>query len=136
MKCPKCGVEVKAEDRFCGDCGFSLETETPVDEKKTSIGLSENCEGALCYLFGWITGIFFLLFEKKNKFVQFHAFQSLITFIILGFMITLFLEVDVIVGLLFLLEIFLWIFLMYKAFIGEKYKLPVIGDFAEKHSQV
>ncbi len=47
---------------------------------KTSLGLEENIEGVLCYLLGFITGIAFYLLEKENKFVRFHAMQSIIVF--------------------------------------------------------
>ena len=47
----------------------------------TSLGLSENIEGALCYSFGFVTGIIFLFLEDENKFVKFHAIQSTIVFL-------------------------------------------------------
>ena len=50
------------------------------DLGKTSVGLQANVAGLLCYLVGWITGLIFFLIEKENKFVRFHALQSLITF--------------------------------------------------------
>ena len=49
------------------------------DAKKTVLGISENLEAVLCYALGWITGLIFLLLEKDNRFVRFHALQSLIT---------------------------------------------------------
>jgi uncharacterized membrane protein len=59
---------------------------------KTSTGMEQNLEGLLCYVLGWVTGIIFLLLEKENKFVRFHAIQSIVVFgaytvisIILGF---------------------------------------------------
>ncbi len=105
-------------------------------KKKTVMGIDENIEGLLCYVLGWVTGIVFLVLEKENKFVRFHAMQSLATF--LAFFIILF-----IVGMIPLIGWFfhmigwiimaiLWLFLMYKAFKGERYKLPIVGDFAEK----
>ncbi len=42
---------------------------------KTSMGVEENIAAVLCYVVGWITGIVFLVLEKENKFVRFHAFQ-------------------------------------------------------------
>jgi len=48
---------------------------------KTSLDLDENMVGLLCYIGGWITGIIFLVLEKENKFVRFHALQSLLTFL-------------------------------------------------------
>jgi len=106
--------------------------------EKTSIGLSENVAGLLCYLLGWISGIVFILLEPENKFVRFHAIQSIVVFgvlnvtgLILGWM-------PVIGGffafILSVLGFILWIVLMVKAYQGNKYKLPWAGDFAEKRS--
>lgn len=49
------------------------------DWGKTSVGLSANTAACLCYLLGWLSGIVFLLLEKENTFVRFHAMQSLVT---------------------------------------------------------
>jgi uncharacterized membrane protein len=97
---------------------------------------NENLMGALTYLLGCVTGIIFLLIEKKSKFVRFHAMQSTILYgglfvvnIALGFIPIL----GWLAGLLLsLLGFILWIVLMWKAFQGEMYKLPYIGDIAEK----
>lgn len=102
---------------------------------KTSLGISENLEGLLCYFLGFITGILFLIVEKENKFVRFHAMQSTITFgalWIVGFVIGMIPGVNLLSPLLGLIGLVLWIFLMFKAFSGEAYKLPTIGDLAEK----
>jgi len=103
---------------------------------KTSVGLSENIAAMLCYVLGWISGVVFLVLEKENQFVRFHALQSLATFLSLfilsvatGFIPIIGLIVSLIVGPLSLL---LWLFLMYKAYLGEKYKVPITGDWAEK----
>ena len=48
--------------------------------KSVSSGLPENVAGALAYALGPVTGVLFLVLEKKSKFVRFHAMQSLITF--------------------------------------------------------
>lgn len=103
---------------------------------KTALGLDENVEGLLCYVLTFITGIVFLILEKDNKFVKFHALQSLLTFAGL-FVVTMVLFMIPFLGwfigmLLELLGLVLWIVLMVKAFQGEKFKLPVIGDFVEK----
>jgi uncharacterized membrane protein len=107
------------------------------NQNKTSTGLTENVAGLLCYILGFITGIIFLVIEKENKFVRFHAMQSIITsgglFVIqiaLG-MIPFMWRLSSLVGLAGLI---LAIFLMYKAYQGEKYKLPIIGDIAEQNS--
>ena len=107
------------------------------DLGKTSTGLQPNVAGLLCYLIGFITGIIFILIEKENKFVRFHAMQSIVTFaalfllgIILPFIPFLGL---ILLPLLWIANIVLWILLMVKAYQGEQFKLPLAGDFAEKN---
>ena len=104
--------------------------------EKTSIGLAENIAGLLCYVLGWISGLVFLLLEQENKFVRFHAIQSIIVFaiiMILGlihgsipFVGTVLAWIVSMVGVVF------WIVLMIKAYQGNKYKLPWAGNLAEK----
>lgn len=109
--------------------------ENATEERKTSLGLDENVEGALAYLLGFITGIAFLLLEKESNFVRFHAMQSTIVF--LGLFI-----IDVILGfipfigwilgmLITLIGLIVWIMGMIKAYQGELYKFPIVGDIAE-----
>lgn len=106
------------------------------ENKNTVLGVTENIEALLCYALGWVTGLVFLLVEQKNAFVRFHAFQSLVTFLalfilsaVIGFVPVL----GVLVGLLLWpLGLVLWIVLMVKAYKGERYKLPVVGDFVEQ----
>ena len=111
---------------------------------KTSIGLTENVAGLLCYALGWISGLVFLLIEQENKFVRFHAVQSIVTFgsvtiisialSILGFIPFLGVFFDIANWMIGVLAFVLWIVLMVKAVQGTKYKLPLAGDFAEKRS--
>lgn len=106
-----------------------------METNNTVLGISENIEALLCYVLGWITGIVFLLLEKENEFVRFHAMQSLVVFLSL-FVLSLVLGAIPVLGLLTLvislLTIVLWIMMMIKSFQGERYKLPWVGDFAEK----
>ena len=105
---------------------------------KTSTGIQPNVAGLLCYLGGFITGIIFVAIEKENKFVRFHAMQSLVVFgffTVLG-MVAVFIPV---VGwsalpVIYVLEFILWIVLMIKAYHGQTLKLPIAGDIAEKNS--
>ena len=104
--------------------------------KKTSTGIQENVEGLLCYLGGWITGIIFFIIEKENKIVRFHAVQSIaisvvlmVVYFILGLIPIIGWIIMPFVGIA---SFILWIILMLKAYQGKMYKLPVIGDFAEK----
>ena len=105
---------------------------------KTSTELDENVAGLLCYVAWWISGLVFFLIEKKNKFVRFHALQSIIVFGVLTLAIIVlgwipFIGV-VIISLIWVLAIVLWILLMVKAYQGEKYKLPWSGNLAEKNA--
>jgi uncharacterized membrane protein len=105
---------------------------------KSSTGLDENVAGLLCYIAGWVSGLVFFLIEKDSKFVKFHAMQSIVTYV--AFMLILWIVSVIpfiggaIAGLVGLLALVLWIVLMIKAYQGEKFKLPVIGDLAEKWS--
>jgi len=69
-----------------------LEPEEKVEATKetgSSTGLKPNVAGLLCYLGVWVTGIIFLIIERKNKLVRFHAMQSLVTFGILHIIIAI-----------------------------------------------
>jgi len=112
------------------------------DEKKnlgeTSLGMQPNLAGLLCYFFGFITGLVFYFVEKKNKFVRFHAMQSIVvfgSFFVVNLVLLVLPVLGVIIGaLLSLLSLVLWILLMIKAYQGEMFKLPIAGDIAEKNS--
>ena len=106
--------------------------------EKTSSGLQENVAGLLCYLLGWVTGLIFFLLEPKNKFVRFHAVQSiaLSVVIIVIYVVFIFIPVigfiiDILAWIVFLI---LWILLMVKAYQGQMFKLPIIGNFAEQQA--
>lgn len=116
----------------------SAQQEAPRSESppsETSIGLKENLAGGLCYVFGWISGLVFLFIEQKNAFVRFHAWQSLLTFgglsVIAVFSGWLPILGGLIVPVVSLLTFVLWIVLMIKAFQGERYRLPIVGEIAE-----
>ena len=107
------------------------------DREKTSTGLDPNVAAALAYGIGWITGIIFLVVEPSNRFVRFHALQSIIVFGALS-ALTVVLQVIPFVGMLiavFLvipLSAILWLVLMFKAYQGERFKLPIAGEMAEQ----
>jgi uncharacterized membrane protein len=105
------------------------------EKARSSTGLDENVAGLLCYLFGFITGIIFLVVEKESKFVKFHAIQSTITFLSL-FVVSVILGFIPIIGLLvypiWILSLILWLLLMIKALRGERYALPIVGKMAEE----
>ena len=106
---------------------------------KTSTGMEQNLAGLLCYVLGWVTGIIFLLLEKDNRFIRFHAIQSIVVFgaftvveIILSFIPVV---GWILSSLLGLLAFILWIVLMVQAYGGKMYKLPIAGDIAERNSK-
>jgi len=102
------------------------------EKERSSTGLEENVAGFLCYLLGFITGIVFLIVEKKSSFVKFHAKQSTITFLGL-FVISLIIGwIPVIGTLILILSLILWLLLMIKDLQGKRYALPFVGKLAEE----
>lgn len=109
----------------------------------SSSGLQPNVAALLAYLFSWVGGLVFILIEKENKFVRFHAFQSLfftgaaiavwILYSILAIMLPFGIS-----GILYLIVLLglgiTWIILLVNAFQGKTFKLPVIGDLAYKQA--
>ena len=98
-------------------------------------GIDEKIAGLLSYLFGWVSGLIFFLIDKR-PFVRFHAMQSIIVTVVmmvLYFILSLIPVLGwIIMALLGLAFFVLWILLMVKAYQGQKWKLPFIGDMAEK----
>lgn len=107
-----------------------------MDQGKSSTGLQANIAALLCYVAGWISGLIFLLVEKENKFVRFHALQSIIAFGGLTAISFILVFVPVIgwalLPVIYIVEVIVWVILMVKSYQGEKFKLPVAGDMAEK----
>lgn len=104
--------------------------------RNSSTGLEENIGGLLCYVGAFITGIIFLVIEKENRFIRFHALQSVFVWIIY-FAVQMFFSWIPFIGWLFNvlltpIGLLIWLFLMYKAFKGEWYKFPFIGELVEQ----
>jgi uncharacterized membrane protein len=120
------------------------------DLGKTATGMEANVAALVSYVLGWITGLIFFLVEKDNKFVRFHALQSIIVFgalSILGFVLSIFFQIFIMVHLYFMFQflaliskllwlvaLILWVVLMIQAYQGVRFKLPIAGDIAEKNS--
>lgn len=105
----------------------------------TSTGLDPRLAGVLAYLFWIIGGILFLATEKQNSVVRFHAAQSVVVAIaeiVVWIALTILSIIVPFLGLLFIivwLGVFvLWLLLMWKAWQLERWKLPILGDYAEK----
>jgi uncharacterized membrane protein len=105
-------------------------------QEKSSTGMELNVAGLLCYLLGLITGIIFYVMEKESSYVKFHALQSIfISAVLMGINFILALIPIFGWGLYLIvgpLSLVLWIILMIKAYQGERFKLPIIGDMVEK----
>ena len=150
--CAKCGAAVAENAGFCGACG------TPVSGANASAGsdastgatqsaMDENIAGLLCYLLWWVTGIIFLVTDKRS-YVRFHATQSIVVFgalSVLWWVAGILFRVSIFTGgfagfslallfyrLLQLVGLVLWIVLMIKAYQGQRFRVPVAADLAEK----
>ncbi len=152
MFCPKCGAENPEGVKFCSKCGAELgAVAAQSGAPETSTGLASNVAGLLCYVGGWISGIVFLVIEKKSKFVKFHAWQSIMTFgvltvaqiIVSGILAAIavatfspgLLAFTGVLGvIIWVLIVGLWIILMIQAGTGKMWKLPWVGNWAEKQA--
>ena len=149
--CTKCGAAIADNAAFCGSCG-SAQTAAPSPVPGTSpvvvapaqSQMAENVAGLLCYLVGWITGLIFY-FVDKRPYVRFHAAQSIVVFgglSIIHVALTIFAGATffmggfsiawMLFGLIDLLGFVLWILLMIKAYQGERFRVPIAADIADK----
>jgi uncharacterized membrane protein len=142
--CKACGTELGGA-AFCPKCGAS-QTAPAVPmapaPAASSEGLAENVAGLLCYVLGWVTGIIFILIDKR-PFVRFHAAQSIVVFgaltlLRIGFGIVMGIGGVVGFGLwalvsmvLGLLTVILWILLMIKAYQHELFRVPIAAPIAD-----
>lgn len=147
--CTQCGAALADDAQFCPSCGRPQapagNPAPPSNPGAAQSGLSENVAALLSYVLGWLTGLIFLLIDKR-PFVRFHAAQSLVTF---GGLHIILIVLGVIFGagwwfygggfgvgaLLFvivrLVALILWIVCMVKAYQGQRFKVPIAGDIAE-----
>jgi uncharacterized membrane protein len=118
-------------------------------EEPTSTGLAPNLAGALAYVLGPLTGVLFLVLEKDNRFVRFHAMQSIvvggamivasialsIVSSILAFVPVLGWIIALAAGLgLAIFSLLLWIVLMVRAFRGREWEVPLVGGVARRYA--
>jgi uncharacterized membrane protein len=149
--CPNCGTQ--SPGAFCPNCGAAVaagsephpsgaaQPQYQQAQPLSAPGLTDNVAGALCYLFGLITGIVFLVLApyNQNKLIRFHAFQSIflnVAWIVLWMVLGLITHGLIIFAspLIALAGLVIWLYMMYTAFNNKKVKLPVIGDLAEKQA--
>jgi uncharacterized membrane protein len=172
--CAKCGAAVAEDSAFCGACGQPRTQAGAVAPANASVaaapavavggpvpgatasgavsapGLTMNLAAALSYALGAITGVLFLVLApyKDNRFVRFHAIQSIILNVaIVAVAIVFSIIVSILVSIagfwvltvalpldwLFGLGIFaLWLFMMFQAYSEREFRIPWIGDIAAK----
>src|SRR5579862_2548361 len=156
--CANCGATV--DGRFCQKCGAPSNAPggapgttpppppgvnpLPPPAISPSVGMTDNMAGALCYLFGFITGILFLVLApyNQNREVRFHAFQSIflsLAWVALEIVAAIFTAILIHIpilgallsGLIYLViglgAFIMWLYMMFKTYNGEKIVLPVIG---------
>lgn len=162
--CSNCGKQV--EGAFCPNCGQAQQAAPPppggayapppgqgyqAGPPPAGADMADNVAGALCYLFGFITGVIFLVLSpyNANRAIRFHAFQSIfinvsiialwIAFMILAVVLNMIPVLGAIISLLLSLALGLggfglWLYMMLKTYNGERIVLPVIGPMAEKQA--
>jgi uncharacterized membrane protein len=143
--CKACGQEIGTAT-FCPKCGANQGTAVappPVSNAPATSGIDENVAGLLSYALGWVTGIIFLLIDKR-PFVRFHAAQSIVVF---GGLTVISIGLGMIgaltgglfghglfwslIALTRLVGFVLWILLMIKAYQHEMFKVPIAAPIAE-----
>ena len=153
LYCGNCGGPVNPGDAFCGKCGGAqpgassaapppIPTAVPATSQGVANGLTPQTAATLCYVpwFGWIASIYVLASERfrKERDTRFHAFQGLYLFVV-------WLVVDRVIAPMFgygfmpnlgwplrMAVVGTGIFMLVKTGRRERFKLPVLGDLAEK----
>ena len=110
-------------------------------------GIAPNMAGALSYFLGALTGVLFLIIDKDRPFVRFHAMQSIVLSVawvglwivfsvlsmilgavpVLGWVIGLLLSIALGIG-----GFVLWLYLMYRAYSGDEWEMPMVGEYARR----
>jgi uncharacterized membrane protein len=106
------------------------------DLGKTNLGMNPNIAATLSYVLGWISGLVIYLLEKDNKYVRFHAMQSIVVFGAFTIIGILLIFIPVLGWMLLipvrLISFVLWIICMIKAYQGEEFMIPKAGEFAKE----
>ena len=134
-----------------------MQNPPPVQTPKSSTGLDENIAALLAYIFHWVSGLIFFLIEKESRLVRFHAMQSILLSVVAGVLVFVLWIASFVIwlvttqlpgilaGIVNLVVLLVWIVVgiaiavawivcLIKAFQSQYFKLPIIGNFAEKFS--
>ncbi|HME33664.1 MAG TPA: DUF4870 domain-containing protein [Candidatus Sulfotelmatobacter sp.] len=144
--CSVCGAQIADGTTACAACAGRVATAPPVPQASASTGgMTDNVAGMLAYV-TIIPAIIFLVMEpyNKNRFVRFHSFQNLffaVAWIVLWIALSIIAHIPILGWLTILIwpliglgGLILWVILLLKANQGQMWKLPVIGDMAEKQA--
>jgi len=144
--CSVCGAQIADGTTACAACAGRVATAPPVPQASASTGgMTDNVAGMLAYV-TVIPAIIFLVVEpyNKNRFIRFHSFQNLffaVAWIVLWIALSIVAHIPILGWLTILIwpliglgGLILWVILLLKANQGQMWKLPVIGDMAEKQA--
>ncbi|HEY4490597.1 MAG TPA: hypothetical protein VI958_01305 [Acidobacteriota bacterium] len=117
------------------------ETTKPASGEQSKLKLDPNLAGALCYLFGCLSGILFFVLETENKRIRFHALQSILIFAVLfaiSFLSALlsiftnFVAFQILNSIMWALQFVVWVVMVIRTYQGSTIKIPGLGDFARE----
>jgi uncharacterized membrane protein/ribosomal protein L37E len=139
--CPHCGVRNEQYNRSMGRAGGSADG-FGRDTANSGTGLDANVAAALSYALTFVSGIAVYVLEDDDRFVRFHAAQSIAVFGALAVANVVMSGAFAAVGigsiaallgsLLSFVGFGLWVFLIVTAYRGETYRIPVAADIADK----
>jgi uncharacterized membrane protein len=104
------------------------------ENNKQTSSIPQGIAGLLAYFIPFFGGLFFLIIEKENKLIRFHAVQSILLWIVFVILAAILWWVPVVNILLYLFILLVWIFMMYQALMERMFELPVIGDIAKRQT--
>lgn len=142
--CNMCGAQIADGATTCPACAGRAAT-VPASSTASTGGMADNVAGMLAYV-TIIPAIIFLVVEpfNKNRFVRFHAFQCLffaVAWTVLWIALSIVAHIPILGWLTVLIwplvglaGLIIWVILLLKANQGQMYKLPIIGDMAEKQA--
>lgn len=144
--CTSCGSPMDDSAAFCPKCGKGTASAgqagaapTPAPVFAPAVGLTDNIAGALAY-FTIIPAIVFLVVApyNRNRFVRFHSFQCLflaVLWVALHFVVAFMPFIHFMLwSVLGLVGFVVWIICVVKAYQGQMWKFPVLGDIAEQQA--
>ena len=104
------------------------------EQNKQTSSIPQGIAGLLAYFIPFFGGLFFLIIEKENRLIRFHAVQSILLWIVFIILAAIFSWIPIINILLYLIILAVWIFAMYQALMERMYELPIIGEVSKRQA--